>query len=198
MIPDGIEEANDIFFLHGMDLLAFRFRQIAGIRRIDAEVSELQRLFKRPMENAVDVLYGLCRKPLLCHQPVIEDLDLERCKLHELDISQLRFDVVPDRPLVGIPGISRYRIRDILFKPDVEPLTHRRFQRLQVGPCVDLVSQFRNPLPDFLLCLSVNGSSNLFAGFGVIPRSDTSLPQSVGTFSDHAAAFRCAAVFAFQ
>ena len=118
------------------------------------------------MQNAVNIPNRFCRKRLAPARAALEAverlLDLWCFERLQLDSAERGLDRAFHLVLVGRAG-QRLHIARVLRKPDVEPVGHGQFRRLLIGRVIDRHGYALHLLTDFLLRLTGEAATNLFA-----------------------------------
>ena len=96
------------------------------------------------MQHTIHALDGLCGQSRLVAvrllQVVVKALNFVCVERFQLDRAERRLDMVVDM-LCVVQHRHRLHAAQILYEPDIEPLTHGHFQRLLVSPAVKLYSR---------------------------------------------------------
>lgn len=176
------DKSGHIVLFQRLDLCFLPSRQGAGIGWICSNIAIENRLLQRLMQYAVDVLDGLCRQArsvrLIRRQRVIEGLHGVGHEIFHPDCPQCGLDMYPNVALVNLP-CARLAGTQVVFHPDVQPLSQRHPARLLICTAVDLHGQRLQLFPHLFLRLAGNRTLLLPTGSGIVARGDACLPIGI-------------------
>ena len=175
--PDRLYEAFQSVIVQRRQLPAGILGQNALIRRVCPQIVDTNSLLQGTVKHQIDHPDRAGGKPRI--QPAVaEPLDRVRGQPVQLDVSQLRLQMVADDGTVAGP-CPVAQVPAVVLQPDVQPLGKGQLTGFVIGPLVNLRGDLAQLLRYLFLCFAGDRVLDLLPGLGIIPGGVSGFPVEI-------------------